>query len=210
MKILNILDKKITGVILIIILVPTVIYFVLVGTNVIRPPFQTYGKYIEHLTLRKLFKIYEVQEEFKSAKIKDQNKNGIGEYANTLELVLYMDKKEKYKNYHTSWDIRYDSLQINESDYIFHVFLPTQVDEKEGYWLCLAIPGDYASKGSYGRSYFLDNKNDIIFYAERDSMEELKESDKWSLKRIFLGEPFKSPIDTNRWKISESKFIRSK
>ena len=162
------------------------------------PPSAT-ARMIERVIIMDLDNIHKIQERFKSLKIKDQNNNGVGEYGNTDELAKYILEKDE-----NEFDFIVDKGNfLIGGTYWFKTFLPNQIDEQEKYWLCLAIP-ESLSKMGYGRSYFLDNKRDIIFYAEKSSLEEL---DRWSLGKIFYEEPFKSAIDTHMWKILDTSSL---
>ncbi|MEW6027377.1 MAG: hypothetical protein AB1599_08805 [Planctomycetota bacterium] len=199
MKILEIFNKKIIRVILIAILVCFALWLIDVGNipnDCINPDS------IEYLQASVFPDIYKAQEEFKKAKIKDRNNNDIGEYATSLELAEYLYREGKDKtNLPKSFPLGKDGDFLHCAAYRFRIFLPDQISEQEKYWLCLAIPESDSKITGYGRSYFSDNKRDMIFYAERSSLERLKVLDEWSLKKIFRGEPFISPIDSSRWKI---------
>jgi len=160
---------------------------------------------IEYSQANAFHKIYSAQEEFRNAKIKDQNNNGMGEYATSSELAEYLYGKGKDKtDLPKRFPLGREGDFLHCSAYKFRMFIPNQIDAQEKYWLCLAVPEPNSKTTGYGRSYFLDNKRDIIFYAEKSSLDELKGLDKWSLGKIFCGEPFRSPIDTSRWKILNS------
>ena len=175
----------------------------------------------ECFAVKKLREIYGLQELFKSQKVKDQNHNGIGEYGTTDELIKYLLEKENkieltkmgLMELATDFVVGKEGNIVYDGAHVYRVFIPSTVDEQERYWLCFAIPppGLWRER-TWEQSYFLDNKRDIIFYAENDSLKKLKlsakdQDDPWSLKRIFWGEPFKSPIDTSIWKILDSSHL---
>lgn len=194
------LNKKIIGIIIITILAVFFLWVIDFG-NIPHPGVDSDA--IEYLQVNAFVQINNAQECFKYEGIKDQNKNSVGEYATSLELAEYLygrgrDKTDLPKRF----PLGKDGDFLHRSAYKFRIFLPDQIDTQESQWLCLAIPERNMPTG-YGRSYFLDNKNGIILYAERTSLEDLKGIDEWSLKKIFCGEPFRSPIDTSRWKILE-------
>jgi len=167
------------------------------------------------------------QTEFKKQRVKDQNKNGIGEYASNTELVDFIKAERKKKsevgkrllpdcstkNIGTGDNlIELDSLP---DDYSFRVFIPEEVEMQEQYWLAKAIIPNPDRGGSlreyYCRSYFYYSKMEMIFYADVDFLKlysVFKNSkkleayqDPWTLRTIFFGEPFKSPINTTLWKV---------
>ncbi|MEW6026992.1 MAG: hypothetical protein AB1599_06845 [Planctomycetota bacterium] len=90
--------------------------------------------------------------------------------------------------------------------YCYRVFIPEEPEMQEQFWLGLVIRTPEESY-KHSRSYFIYSKSDIIFYTDQDlskTFEHLPDEEyrnPWSLKRIFFGEPFISPIDTSRWKI---------
>lgn len=167
------------------------------------------------------------QTEFKKQRVKDQNKNGIGEYASNTELVDFI-KTERKKKSEVSKRLLPDcsTKEIGAGDnlidmdilpyhYSFRVFIPEEPEMQEQYWLAKANiqnpDKDGSFRGYYCRSYFYYSKTEMIFYTDVDllklysvfkkSKEFAAYQDPWTLRTIFFGEPFKSPINTALWKV---------
>ncbi|MFH1231107.1 MAG: hypothetical protein V1709_06375 [Planctomycetota bacterium] len=136
------------------------------------------------------------QDEFKKQRVKDQNKNGIGEYASNTELIDFL-KAEREKKSEFSKRLLLNDSDIGEGGnfirdgimfmYLHRIFIPEEPDMQEQYWLARAIRDPKDPLAEFGlpefqhifreassqlrRSYFYYNKIDMIFYTDCDLSE---------------------------------------
>jgi len=183
----------------------------------------------ERIVVGTFCSIYRAQNEFKERRLKDQNKNKIGEYASNTELLNYiiMEGKKSCELGVPNMMSRllYDFYPIGEKgnlvdacDYSYRVFVPEEPELQERYWLGIALPrleDEWRGKIFSTRSYFCYSKLDMIFYTDenllkvftRDPLSAKMYQDPWTPRKIFFEEPFKTPIDTSIWKVLDSSHL---
>ncbi|MFH1227846.1 MAG: hypothetical protein V1701_08075 [Planctomycetota bacterium] len=193
MKIISLQWKFVIGLIIVLISIISLTLWILSSFD--KGHSRLYSQNIEDTVIDTFSRLYEFQQDFKNAKIIDNNNNGVGEYATTYELVEYIRKK---KDRMFRFDAVYREDFIMRSSTRYRIFLSSEIILREKKWVCLAIP-EPRSKIGYRWTYYLD-EGGIIFFTPEDLSEKISD-DQWLLNKVFLGEPFKSPLNTLRWKI---------
>ena len=167
----------------------------------------------EVMVVNMLCTICNAQIEFKKQHIKDQNKNGIGEYASNTELINFIKAEKEKKSEFSKRILPELYLSLGEegnlfimgfNEYCYRVFIPEEPEMQEQYWLGMAN-----RKFKSRPNYFYYNKIDMIFYTDENLSKLFKDmrmpdeicKDPWALRRIFFGKPIKSPINTALWKV---------
>ncbi len=187
------------------IVVAMIIYFYDKVSYMDRPGYASPPHEVAKIRLRSL---NYVQPTYKQGRGSDRDKDNIGEYGTLYELMLkrsfefarqyYGPVYPLYPDNELTFGSSAESTSSNPLGYIYKIYIPLNPDDAEKYWCAYAWPAKKFSKEFV--TYFVNEKGHI-YYVNTKKHEGLGNGPK--VGDAYKGEPFKSEVDTTKWKLVE-------